>query len=79
MRERVEMPTEAAAGDQPTLRYVRSKSCSQAEPSSDVSQRPLIESPAALDPPVKRCENSSGVKSGKSLKRFQTPSLKVIA
>jgi hypothetical protein len=48
---------------QATLVYVRSKSCSQSDPSLEVSQRPAMVLRSSLKVPEKRCENSSGVRS----------------
>jgi hypothetical protein len=48
---------------QATLVYVRSKSCSQSDPSLEVSQRPTMVLRSSLKVPEKRCENSSGVRS----------------
>ena len=43
------------------------------------SQAPLMVLPSSLNLPVKRCRNSSGVKSGDSRKSVHTLSAKVIA
>jgi hypothetical protein len=54
--------------------YVRSKSCSQFDPSLDFSQRPVIVLPSSLNVPVKRWE-----KFGESRHSYQTLSRRLIS
>jgi hypothetical protein len=56
-----------------TLVYIRSKSCSHFERSTDFSQAAAMVFRSSLKVPEKRCE-----KPGKSLHTFQTLSLRLI-
>src|SRR6266496_6403164 len=66
-------PPKVMCLDQRSFVYVRSKSCSHFEPSTDFSQAAVMVFPSSLNVPIKRCE-----KPGKSLHTFQTPSLRLI-